>query len=575
MSTELSYVRMKISNEAKLAEENKIEQRKKNLLVLILDFLQNNGYINSVERLQTESNIFLNKVSVADNVDLMMILQEYETYYNIKFGKKPKFIKKNTENLNLGLTKRREVKNRTKANIKENSSINKQEKKVINNNFLPKINDNNINNINSNDTPSHPNITTTNNNHNNKNKKQPLLSESSSTTLVDESNDNFEGIVGKSVKNDKKKLNSNNKVSSNENNNDTSIQVKNLLHNNMSNLEDPSICKLLKPLPSYGNEYYELASIISRDIYVSNPDVKWDDIAGLDESKRLVKEAVVLPIKYPELFTGILQPWKGLLLFGPPGTGKTMLAKAVATECHTTFFNISASSIVSKWRGDSEKLVRVLFELAKYHAPSTIFLDELEAIMSQRTSDGAEHEGSRRMKTELLVQLDGLSKNSEHIFFLAASNLPWDLDTAMLRRLEKRILINLPDFKARKRMFEINLPNGSVDSYNNIVVEGLDYDKLAEITEGYSGSDIKLVCKEAAMIPVRKIFSILENMDEEQSSIIINNDNSEESQVDITALKREPVQMKDIFKALSCTKPSCPTTLSGKYLEWQNNYGSF
>jgi len=361
MTSELNYVRMKLSNEAKLAEENKIEQRKKSLLVLILDFLQNNGYVNSVERLQTESNIFLNKVAVADNVDLMMILQEYETYYNIKYGKKPKFIKKNTESLNIGPTKRREVKNHsTKANQREGSSLsssNKKEKKLQSNISLPKIND-------------------SNNTKNNITKKQPISTESSSTTLVDDTNDGFGGIVGTSVKNEKKKANSNNKSSNETNiNENTSIQVKNMFQNNVPYPEDPGTCKLLKPLPNYGNEYYELASIISRDIYIANPDVKWDDIAGLENSKRLVKEAVVLPIKYPELFTGILQPWKGLLLFGPPGTGKTMLAKAVATECHTTFFNISASSIVSKWRGDSEKLVRVLFDLAKYHAPSTIFLD--------------------------------------------------------------------------------------------------------------------------------------------------------------------------------------------------------
>jgi katanin p60 ATPase-containing subunit A1 len=546
---------MKLSNEAKLAEENKIEQRKKSLIVLILDFLETYGYVNAVERLQTESNIFLNKVAPADNVDLMMILQEYETYYTIKYGKKPKFIKKNTEPLNLGPTKRRDTnKSSHSSSHRVGSSLPKKEKKTTS----------------SSNTTNNKYLT-----------KKVLTPESSSATLVDD-NDCFGGIVGTSVKNDKKKSNSNNKSTTNDiNNENTSIQVNKMFHNNIPYPEDPGVCKLLKPLPNYGNDYYELASIISRDIYVSNPDVKWDDIAGLEDSKRLVKEAVVLPIKYPELFTGILQPWKGLLLFGPPGTGKTMLAKAVATECRTTFFNISASSIVSKWRGDSEKLVRVLFELAKYHAPSTIFLDELEAIMSQRTSDGAEHEGSRRMKTELLVQLDGLSKNSEHIFLLAASNLPWDLDTAMLRRLEKRILINLPDFKARKRMFEINLPNGSVDSNNNIVVEGLDYDKLAELTEGYSGSDIKLVCKEAAMIPVRKIFNILEQMNEKDTEELARNNHPENenegegSHINISGLKREPVRMKDVFKALECTKPSCPTTLSEKYLEWQNNFGSY
>ena len=114
-------------------------------------------------------------------------------------------------------------------------------------------------------------------------------------------------------------------------------------------------------ISGYSSDMRELAAVISRDIYLHNPDVRWDDIIGLDTPKQLIKEAVVYPIKYPELFRGILSPWKGLLLFGPPGTGKTMLAKAVATECRTTFFNISASSIVSKWRGDSEKLVRMCF----------------------------------------------------------------------------------------------------------------------------------------------------------------------------------------------------------------------
>lgn len=196
---------------------------------------------------------------------------------------------------------------------------------------------------------------------------------------------------------------------------------------------------------------------IQNEIINQNPSVRFHNIVGLNEAKRLLKEAVLMPMKYPHFFTGILEPWKGILLFGPPGTGKTMLAKAVATECRTTFFNISASTIVSKWRGDSEKLIKVLFDLARYHQPSTIFVDEIDSILSSRGS--GEHEASRRMKTELLIQLDGLIRSSgDRVFLLAASNLPWELDMALLRRLEKRILVELPTPEARANMIIANIP---------------------------------------------------------------------------------------------------------------------
>ncbi|XP_021744004.1 katanin p60 ATPase-containing subunit A-like 2 isoform X2 [Chenopodium quinoa] len=315
--------------------------------------------------------------------------------------------------------------------------------------------------------------------------------------------------------------------------------------------QDNIVQKPMLP-PFEDAETRNLAESLCRDIIRGSQDVNWESIKGLETAKRLLKEAVVMPIKYPKYFTGLLSPWKGILLFGPPGTGKTMLAKAVATECNTTFFNISASSVVSKWRGDSEKLVKVLFELARHHAPSTVFIDEIDSVISHRGEARSEHEASRRLKTELLIQMDGLSKSNELVFVLAATNLPWELDAAMLRRLEKRILVPLPDPEARRGMFEELLPSTPND-------DQVPYDVMVEKTEGYSGSDIRLVCKEAAMQPLRRLVTVLE-----QKTEVIPED-------ELPPVG--PIELKDIELALKNTRPSAHLH-AHRYEKFNEDYGS-
>ncbi|KHN28957.1 Katanin p60 ATPase-containing subunit A-like 2 [Glycine soja] len=299
---------------------------------------------------------------------------------------------------------------------------------------------------------------------------------------------------------------------------------QNQIHTNgfVPTLTDERPQKSLLP-PFESAEMRALAESLSRDIIRGSPDVKWESIKGLENAKRLLKEAVVMPIKYPKYFTGLLSPWKGILLFGPPGTGK-----------------------------DSEKLVKVLFELARYHAPSTIFLDEIDAIISQRGEARSEHEASRRLKTELLIQMDGLTKTDELVFVLAATNLPWELDAAMLRRLEKRILVPLPEPVARRAMFEELLPQQPGE-------ESIPYDILEDKTEGYSGSDIRLLCKETAMQPLRRLMSQLEQ----------NQDVVPEEELP----KVGPIKSEDIETALRNTRPSAHLH-AHKYDKFNADYGS-
>ena len=251
----------------------------------------------------------------------------------------------------------------------------------------------------------------------------------------------------------------------------------------------------------------ELIEMVEREVMEKNPNVKFEDIAELEGAKNTLKEAVLLPLLMPDFFRGIRRPWKGVLLYGPPGTGKTLLAKALATQGKTTFFNVSPTTFASKWKGESEKLVRILFEMARFYAPSTIFIDEVDSI-GQKRSDG-DNEASRKVMAEMLVQMDGVSGKLDQedisieelkkniVMVMGATNLPWDLDDALRRRFEKRVYIPLPNSVGRREMFNINMKGIKVE-------ESIDMDKLVQLTDGYSGADIANVCREASLMQMRR-----------------------------------------------------------------------
>lgn len=228
------------------------------------------------------------------------------------------------------------------------------------------------------------------------------------------------------------------------------------------------------------------------------PNVKWDDVAGLQGAKDALKEAVILPVKFPQFFTGKRKAWSGFLLYGPPGTGKSYLAKAVATEADSTFFSISSSDLVSKWMGESEKLVSQLFALAREQAPSIIFIDEIDALCGARGENG-ESEASRRIKTEILVQMQGVGSSAGKVLVLAATNTPYSLDQAVRRRFDKRIYIPLPDEAARAHIFRVHVGETPSDLTDE------DYQMLGAQSEGFSGSDIDHVVKDVLYEPVRKV----------------------------------------------------------------------
>ena len=248
----------------------------------------------------------------------------------------------------------------------------------------------------------------------------------------------------------------------------------------------------------FKNAQKEIQPSALREVLVQIPDIKWDDVGGLEDVKQELKEAVEWPLKHPETFQRLgIRPPKGTLLYGIPGTGKTLLAKAVASESEANFISVKGPELLSKWVGESEKGVREVFRKAKQAAPTVIFFDEIDAIASTRSGNDTDSGVTKRVVNQLLTEMDGLEE-LEDVAIIAATNRPDILDAGLMRpgRFDRHIQVSEPDEEARLSIFEVHTKDMPL-------ADDVDLKKLAKNTEGYVGADIESVCREAAMLTLR------------------------------------------------------------------------
>uniref|UniRef100_A0A182N6E2 AAA+ ATPase domain-containing protein n=1 Tax=Anopheles dirus TaxID=7168 RepID=A0A182N6E2_9DIPT len=345
------------------------------------------------------------------------------------------------------------------------------------------------------------------------------------------------------------------------------LQAIRITPGNVPGTEQTDGCRPLVPFANpkllvrlqdhFTSEWKDLAEEVCRDLIRKDLRQRWSNIKGLAGPIRVLKESVIAPLEHPELFVGLAQPWRCVLLHGAPGTGKTLLARTLCSETResVTFFSTTASTLISKWRGESEKLIRVLYEVAKFYAPSIIFIDEFDSLASRRDSI-REHEASKRFKNEFLSLIDGLENaggepatgtdGRERVFLLASTNLPWELDPAFLRRFERKILVDLPSADGRKELIEHLLP--TVTTWPEQEIQ-----QIVSLADGWTGDEVRLACKEATMMLLR------ERMGDQRAGS--------------GRIRPDDIQFPMLMKAFEQLRPGS-VELAQKHREWHQRYGT-
>jgi len=270
------------------------------------------------------------------------------------------------------------------------------------------------------------------------------------------------------------------------------------------NLEEeripPSVLEKMEVrMEDFLNAYKEITPTAMREVYIEVPTVHWEDIGGLEDVKRELREAVEWPLKNPEVFKRFgIRPPKGILLYGPPGCGKTLLARAVATESEANFITIKGPEVFSKWVGESEKAVREVFRKARMAAPAIIFFDEFDSLVPKRGMGFGDSGVTERVISQLLTEMDGIMR-LEDVVVIAATNRPDIIDPAVLRpgRFDRLIFVPAPDEKGRLEIFKIYTKNMPL-------AKDVSLEELAKATNGYSGADIEALCREAALNALRR-----------------------------------------------------------------------